>query len=198
MSLCSEEGKDTFEKIKPKFLEFFNRNDRINPLQAGTLVIKLSTTTTSPLVIRYPLSNSEGKKEYGEWEICEVLKEFLHKNERNVFDIDKFDMGELSPPPSPPTISEDLFKSFLEELKRKKDSKDKSLCLRAEEWLNGSCSFGPVDYSVDWIPRLEISDPHFSELDDEMKMKQITNYITSILQMQVNGLETTKNTKGSG
>nr|CAG8503742.1 2746_t:CDS:2 [Entrophospora candida] len=119
--------------------------------------------------------------------------EFLHMNERTVFDIDKFDMGELSPP-SPPTIS----KSFLEELKRKKDSKDKSLCLRAEEWLNGSCSFGPVDYLVDWNPKVEISGPHFSELDDEMKMKQITNYITSILQMQVNGLETTKNTKGSG
>lgn len=27
-------------------------------------------------------------------------------------------------------------------------SKNRSLRLRAEEWLDGSCGFGPVDYSV--------------------------------------------------
>src|SRR5689334_4488707 len=52
--LCKE--KKVFENTKPESLEFFNHDDRINPLQADTFVTNLNTTATSPLVVRYPFS----------------------------------------------------------------------------------------------------------------------------------------------
>nr|CAG8439632.1 11505_t:CDS:2 [Entrophospora candida] len=264
--LCKE--KKTFENVDPESLEFFNHDDRINPLRAGTLITNLSTTDASPLVIRYPFSNSEEdgkksseeqvenefafnkvvediklnesgkceislsiqiqeKKAYGEWEVSEVFEKFLHKSGSSVGDINQFDI-------------------------------ESKLCLKSEEWLDGSHGFGPVDYSVHleefvllvceakkedfekgatqnivqmhsakinkkqkidetdmepepqvqiygivtnalkwyflkWIrspenPQLEASGPHFCKFD-MTDAKKITNYIASILQMQVSGLD---------
>nr|CAG8444287.1 2486_t:CDS:2 [Entrophospora candida] len=282
--LCKE--KKTFENVDPESLEFFNHDDRINPLRAGTLVTNLSTTDASPLVIRYPFSNSEedgkksskeqvenefafnkvvediklnesgkceislsiqiqGKKAYGEWEVSEVFEKFLHKSGSSVGDINQFDIEKFTQPD--PEISDDIVNSFIAvEHVQLKESK---LCLKSEEWLDGSHGFGPVDYSVDleefvllvceakkkdfekenkqkqkidetdmepepqvqiygivtnalkwyflkWIrspenPQLEASGPRFCKFD-MTDAKKIANYIASILQMQVSGLEVIK------
>ncbi|CAJ0640373.1 5658_t:CDS:2 [Entrophospora sp. SA101] len=330
--LCKE--KKTFENVDPESLEFFNHDDRINPLRAGTLVTNLSTTDASPLVIRYPFSNSEdkikyfylfdfesihpshlhlsvycledgkksseeqvenefafnkvvediklnesGKKAYGEWEISEVFEKFLHKSGSSVGDINQFDIEKFTQPD--PEISDDIVNSFIGEPRERKrplfmlivmrefisafmivavehvQLKESKLCLKSEEWLDGSHGFGPVDYSVHleefvllvceakkedfekgatqnivqmhsakinkkqkidetdmepepqvqiygivtnalkwyflkWIgspenPQLEASGPHFCKFD-MTDAKKITNYIASILQMQVSGL----------
>ena len=62
--------------------------------------------------------------------------------------------------------------------------------------------YGIVTNALQWIflwwtgspdnPKVEISGFHFSELDEEVKIKKITNYIASILQMQVSGLGSNK------
>nr|CAG8465570.1 9958_t:CDS:2 [Entrophospora candida] len=214
--LCKEEK--TFENIEPKFLEFFNHDDRINPLQADTLVTILNTTAAGHLVVCYPLSSSEGK--------------FTQPD---------------------PEISDDIVNSFISELKRKKKTfihinhnestcgefisafmtatvehaqlKESKLCLKSEEWLDGSHGFGPVDYSVHLEEFVLLvceakkedfekdktdmePEPQFDG-DDMSDAKKITNYIASILQMQVSGLgsnkknclesqETAKSTEGSG
>ncbi|CAJ0641958.1 2927_t:CDS:2, partial [Entrophospora sp. SA101] len=107
----------------------------------------------------------EFKKAYGEWEISEVFEKFLHKE----WIIRKFTQPD-------PEISDDIVNSFINELKRKKKTfihinhnkstcrefisafmtaavehaqlKESKLCLKSEEWLDGSHGFGPVDYSV--------------------------------------------------
>ncbi|CAG8467125.1 5052_t:CDS:2, partial [Funneliformis caledonium] len=54
--LCKRE---TLKDVKPHSLEFFRYGDRINSLPPGTLISTLATTDTDPLVVRYPVSDSQ-------------------------------------------------------------------------------------------------------------------------------------------
>ena len=47
--------------IEPNDIEFFSYDDRVHPMGMGTPLSNLSTTDSSPLVVRYPLSESAGK-----------------------------------------------------------------------------------------------------------------------------------------
>lgn len=53
--------KEVLSDVQPESLEFFRYSDRITPICPGTLVSTLNTTDQDPLVVRYPLSDSQGK-----------------------------------------------------------------------------------------------------------------------------------------
>src|SRR4051794_39480624 len=56
--LCAIE---TLKNVRSGQLEFFRYSDRITPLRPGTLISTLNTTDQDPLVVRYPISDSQGK-----------------------------------------------------------------------------------------------------------------------------------------
>ncbi|CAI2173462.1 5985_t:CDS:2 [Funneliformis geosporum] len=99
----------------------------------------------------------------------EVLKKFLHKDGSSIGDVRKFKIASKLKP----EINAYEFKLLIDELKKKKrtfkhvvrnestcrefisafmiqcvQSIEESLQLKAEEWLDGSCGFGPTDYAV--------------------------------------------------
>ncbi|POG62186.1 hypothetical protein GLOIN_2v643587 [Rhizophagus irregularis DAOM 181602=DAOM 197198] len=199
--------KEVLSDVQPERLEFFRYGDRITPICPGTLVSTLNTTDQDPLVVRYPLSDSQvvvrcnlftswykkrfphnsglwylirhgvetkwenlrnsqyffvysqdnkkseeeqimnefalnnivaniqpsedsdereislsirvkGKKAYDDWEIGEVLKEFLHQDGSSIGDIPTFKMDDLKKPD--PEITQVELKLFVDELKKKK------------------------------------------------------------------------------
>ncbi|GBB91756.1 hypothetical protein RclHR1_19110004 [Rhizophagus clarus] len=260
--LCAIE---TLKNVQPSKLDFFRYGDRITPLPPDTLINTLNTTGTDPLVVRYPLSDSQvvvrcnlstswfkeiyphnsglwylicnevekkwetlnsgnsqyffvysqdkkkseeieiknefalnkvvgkitpsegsderaislsirirGKKAYGDWEIGEVLKKFLHQEGSSIADVRKFKIDELQDPD--PSITREEFKLLIDELEKKKCTfksvvRNESTCrefisafmttavkhvqsieerleLKAEEWLDGTYGYGPTDYAV--------------------------------------------------
>ncbi|GES94168.1 hypothetical protein GLOIN_2v643587 [Rhizophagus clarus] len=224
--LCAIE---TLKNVQPSKLDFFRYGDRITPLPPDTLINTLNTTGTDPLVVRYPLSDSQeiyphnsglwylicnevekkwetlnsgnsqyffvysqdkkkseeieiknefalnkvvgkitpsegsderaislsirirGKKAYGDWEIGEVLKKFLHQEGSSIADVRKFKIDELQDPD--PSITREEFKLLIDELEKKKSVKhvqsiEERLELKAEEWLDGTYGYGPTDYAV--------------------------------------------------
>ncbi|CAG8719228.1 8824_t:CDS:2 [Racocetra persica] len=115
-----------------------------------------------------------GRKAYGDWEIGEALNEFLHQKGSTMFDIRSFNIDDL-PRPNPP-ISEETIVQLIAELKKKKSAfgivnrnestcrefispfmstavthvqeEEKGLSLKAEEWINGTKAYGPIEYSI--------------------------------------------------
>jgi hypothetical protein len=114
----------------------------------------------------------KGKKAYGEWDLRDVLQNILHKswsslNSAPRLNLDGFEQIE---------VSDDTFKLLIDELQKNADvfgdvTRNEMTCrefispflttavkhlqvnepllaLRAEEELNGSRGFGPVDYTV--------------------------------------------------
>ncbi|CAB4418382.1 unnamed protein product [Rhizophagus irregularis] len=226
--------KEVLSDVQPESLEFFRYGDRITPICPGTLVSTLNTTDQDPLVVRYPLSDSQvvvrcnlfttwykkrfphnsglwylirheaetkwenlrnsqyffvysqdnkkseeeqimnefalnnivaniqpsedsdereislsirvkGKKAYDDWEIGEVLKEFLHQDGSSIGDIPTFKMDDLKNPD--PEITQVELKLFVDELKKKKVLSN-MLFIKAKEWLDGSCGYGPTDFAA--------------------------------------------------
>ncbi|CAG8733382.1 2785_t:CDS:2, partial [Dentiscutata erythropus] len=105
-----------------------------------------------------------GRKAYGDWEIGEALNEFLHQKGSTMFDIRSFSIGDL-PRPNPP-IPEEAIAQLIAELKKRKSAfgivnrnestcrdhpyprRSKGLLLKAEEWIDGTKAYGPIDYSI--------------------------------------------------
>ncbi|CAG8647844.1 198_t:CDS:1 [Ambispora leptoticha] len=115
----------------------------------------------------------EGKKAYGEWDLRDVLQNILHKSSWTSYtnaprlNLDEFEKV---------TLSDDMLKLLIDELQKNTDVfgdvtrnemtcqefispflttavkhlqvKEPLLALRAEDELNGSRGFGPVDYTV--------------------------------------------------
>ena len=76
--LCAIE---TLKNVQPSKLDFFRYGDRITPLPPDTLINTLNTTGTDPLVVRYPLSDSQGKYFQSicyTHTVCLVLMFFFH------------------------------------------------------------------------------------------------------------------------
>ncbi|CAI2197633.1 12340_t:CDS:2, partial [Funneliformis geosporum] len=117
----------------------------------------------------------KGKKAYGDWEIGEVLKKFLHQDGSSICEVREFKIDDEFQKLKPEINAEEL-KLFIDELKKNKrtfkhvvrnestcrefisafmttavqcvQSTEEGLQLKAEEWLDGSCGFGPTDYAV--------------------------------------------------
>ncbi|KAF0441364.1 hypothetical protein F8M41_003834 [Gigaspora margarita] len=115
-----------------------------------------------------------GRKAYNDWEIGEALNEFLHQKGSTMFDIRSFSIDELLRP-NPP-IPEKAITQLIAELKKKKSAfgivnrnestcrefisplmstavthiqeEAKGLLLKAEEWIDGTKAYGPIDYSI--------------------------------------------------
>ncbi|CAG8718402.1 1495_t:CDS:2 [Racocetra fulgida] len=115
-----------------------------------------------------------GRKAYGDWEIGEALNEFLHQRGSTMFDIRSFSMDDL-PRPNPP-IPKEAIAQLIAELKKRKcafgivnrnestcreftsplmstavthiQEEAKGLLLKAEEWIDGTKAYGPIDYSI--------------------------------------------------
>ncbi|CAG8793009.1 6327_t:CDS:2, partial [Cetraspora pellucida] len=115
-----------------------------------------------------------GRKAYGDWEIGEALNEFLHQRGSTMFDIRSFSIDDL--PRSNPPISEEAIAQLIAELKKRKSAfgivnrnestcrefisplmstavihvqeEAKELLLKAEEWIDGTKAYGPIDYSI--------------------------------------------------
>ena len=61
-SLC--EHRKFLKDIEPSNVQLFSYDNRSEPLRGGTLLKDLTTTDTAPLIIRYPVSDSNGKKPF--------------------------------------------------------------------------------------------------------------------------------------
>ncbi|CAG8602839.1 10257_t:CDS:2 [Ambispora leptoticha] len=262
-SLCQHQK--FLKDVEPSNIEFFSYDNRNESLSEGMLLKDLTTTATTPLIIRYPVSNSnvvvrcnlstkwfrcdfphssglwylirascqekfenmppdvpyyfiyneqkdnkasgeklikteyqlnmavseiepdeknkreihfsiriEGRKAYGDWELAEVLQQFLKRQGSSLANIGQFNIAEL--PNQDPSISSDALQAFIKDLEQKRDnfrvvnanemtcrefistfmnsavthvrSEENELQLKAEEWLSGSRGYGPVVYSV--------------------------------------------------
>ncbi|CAB4418546.1 unnamed protein product, partial [Rhizophagus irregularis] len=75
----------------------------------------------------------KGKKAYDDWEIGEVLKEFLHQDGSSIGDIPTFKMDDLKNPD--PEITQVELKLFVDELKKKKSCSEHCANTRAVETL---------------------------------------------------------------
>jgi hypothetical protein len=74
--------KEPLRGVNPDSLEFFRYSDRITPLLPDTLINTLNTTAADPLVVRYPLSNDQGKDFLSillhlQYTVCIVLMSFF-------------------------------------------------------------------------------------------------------------------------
>ncbi|CAG8489548.1 930_t:CDS:2, partial [Racocetra fulgida] len=114
------------------------------------------------------------KNAYGDWEIGEVLNEFLHQKGSTMFDIRSFNIDDL-PRPNPPIPKEAIIQ-LIAELKKMKNAfgivnrnkstgrefispfmstavahvqkEEEGLLLKAEEWIDGTKAYGPINYSI--------------------------------------------------
>ena len=60
--LC--EGQKYLEDVEPGDIEFFSYDNRSEPLRGDMLLKDVPTTAVAPLIIRYPVSDSDGKKPF--------------------------------------------------------------------------------------------------------------------------------------
>jgi len=67
-SLC--ERQKFLKNVEPGDVEFFSYDNRNEPLRGGTLLKDLTTTDTAPLIIRYPVSDSDGKQAFSSIFAC--------------------------------------------------------------------------------------------------------------------------------
>ena len=56
-----QERFPNLKDIRPTRIEFFNGDDRTEPLKSGTILTEDTTTDENPLVVRYPLSETSSK-----------------------------------------------------------------------------------------------------------------------------------------
>lgn len=67
-SLC--EHQKFLKDVEPGDIEFFSYDNRNEPLSGDVLLKDLTTTAAAPLIIRYPVSDSNGKKTFSSTFAC--------------------------------------------------------------------------------------------------------------------------------
>ncbi|CAG8849217.1 3451_t:CDS:2, partial [Gigaspora margarita] len=152
-----------------------------NEYQFNIAVSKIKPNEENKREISFSI-RIKGRKAYGDWELTEVLQQFLKRQGSSLADLDQFNLviffviaySELLD--QDPPIDSKALQMFIKDLEQKKSnfrvvnanemtcrefissfmnsevthvrSKESELQLKAEEWINGSRGYGPVDYSV--------------------------------------------------
>ncbi|CAG8584331.1 1781_t:CDS:2, partial [Funneliformis caledonium] len=144
-----------------------------NKYQLNKIISKIKPNENNECEI-YLSIQIEGRKAYGDWELAEVLQQFLKHQGSFLADIGQFNIIEL--PDQDPSIESDALQMFIKDLKQKRNnfhiinaneiicrefiflfinsavthvrSKKSKLQLKTEEWINESCEYKPIVYSV--------------------------------------------------